>query len=254
MFAPTKTFRRWHRRVNKNLRRYAVASALAASAIPALVEARGHKIPKVAELPLVVTDEMQNFNKTKEARAMLDSLNANDDLEKVKGTMRVRSGRGKWRNRRYINRKGPLLVTSKSLGGWLPFRNIPGVDLCYVEAMNLLQLAPGGHLGRFIIWSESAFKALDALYGVNFKRATARNYKLPRPICANTDIQRLINSDEIQSAVRPRREPARKKPVRRNPLKNRQEMKKLNPYWKCMVTRVRHAAKQKALEQARKKK
>lgn len=47
MFAPTKTWRRWHRKINVNLKRYAVCSAIAASAVPALVMARGHKIDQV---------------------------------------------------------------------------------------------------------------------------------------------------------------------------------------------------------------
>ena len=29
----------------------------------------------------------------------------------------------------------------------------------------LLQLAPGGHLGRFIIWTKSAFEQLDTIFG-----------------------------------------------------------------------------------------
>ena len=40
------------------------------------------------------------------------------------------------------------------------FRNIPGVDTISVDALNLLKLAPGGHVGRFCIWTESAFKKL----------------------------------------------------------------------------------------------
>ena len=28
-----------------------------------------------------------------------------------------------------------------------------------------LQLAPGGHLGRFIIWTKSAFAKLDEIFG-----------------------------------------------------------------------------------------
>lgn len=47
MFAPTKTWRRWHRKININLKRYAVVSALAASALPALVLARGHRVEQV---------------------------------------------------------------------------------------------------------------------------------------------------------------------------------------------------------------
>jgi hypothetical protein len=56
MYAPTKTWRRWHRKINVNQKRYAVVSALAASALPALVMARGHKIEAVPEVPLVVSD------------------------------------------------------------------------------------------------------------------------------------------------------------------------------------------------------
>lgn len=49
MFSPTKVWRRWHRKININQKRYAVVSALAASALPSLVMARGHKIEKVAQ-------------------------------------------------------------------------------------------------------------------------------------------------------------------------------------------------------------
>ena len=33
-----------------------------------------------------------------------------------------------------------------------------------VDKLNLLKIAPGGHLGRFCIWTESAFKKLDQIY------------------------------------------------------------------------------------------
>lgn len=41
MFAPTKPWRRWHRRVNVNQKRYALVSAIAASGVPALVQSKG---------------------------------------------------------------------------------------------------------------------------------------------------------------------------------------------------------------------
>jgi ribosomal protein L4 len=47
MFNPNKVWRRWHRKININQKRYAVASALAASALPSLVMARGHRIEQV---------------------------------------------------------------------------------------------------------------------------------------------------------------------------------------------------------------
>lgn len=41
MFAPTKPWRRWHRRINVNQKRYALVSAVAASGVPALVQSKG---------------------------------------------------------------------------------------------------------------------------------------------------------------------------------------------------------------------
>lgn len=32
-----------------------------------------------------------------------------------------------------------------------------------------MQLAPGGHLGRFIIWTKSAFDKLDSIFGTATK-------------------------------------------------------------------------------------
>jgi len=51
---------------------------------------------------------------------------------------------------------------------------------------------------------------------------------MPRPLMINTDIDKIINSDEVQSVIRPtirNRRPIRKK----NPLKNFYAMVKLNP-------------------------
>ena len=76
MFAPTKTWRRWHRKVNVNLKRYAVASALAASALPSLVMARGHRVDAVPELPLVVDDSAESLTKTAKAVQLLEARGA----------------------------------------------------------------------------------------------------------------------------------------------------------------------------------
>ena len=64
MFNPTTTWRRWHRKVNLTQKRHAVASAVAASAVPSLVLARGHRINQCPEIPLVVDN--LNFEKVKE--------------------------------------------------------------------------------------------------------------------------------------------------------------------------------------------
>merc|ERR1712168_1411674 len=72
MFAPTKTWRRWHRPINQKQRRYALCSALAASSIPALLMARGHKIDQVPEVPVVCTNAIESLTKTTESNKLFE--------------------------------------------------------------------------------------------------------------------------------------------------------------------------------------
>jgi large subunit ribosomal protein L4e len=234
MFAPTKIWRRWHRRINVNMKRYAVVSAIAASAVPSLVMARGHRIEDVPELPLVVNDSAEGIEKTATAIKALKQIGAYADAEKAKDSQAIRPGKGKMRNRRYISRKGPLIVYGTE-GSKLvkAFRNIPGVEVINVERLNLLKLAPGGHLGRFVIWTKSAFEKLDSIYGsVDKVSEKKKGYLLPRAKMANADLPRIINSDEVQSVVRPIKKEVKRAPMKKNPLKNLNAMLKLNPYAK----------------------
>merc|ERR1712022_95024 len=251
MFNPTKTWRRWHRRVNLNQKRMAVCSALAASALPSLVMARGHKIDQVPECPLVVDSAMEAVDKTTKAMKLLASVGAIDDVEKSKASRQIRSGKGKMRNRRYVQRHGPLVVYGEDNGIKKAFRNISGVELCDVTALNLLQLAPGGHLGRFVVFTESAFGKLDALYGgKNGSLSTEKKgYRLPRAIMTNSDLPRIINSDEVQAKVVPAKLSAtavQKKRIKKNPLKNLGTMIKLNPYAKKLKYDGKNASKAKS--------
>merc|ERR1719478_1496642 len=148
-----------------NERRGAVCSALAASSVPALLMARGHKVSTVAEVPLVVANEIEATSKTKDALALLKVIKAMEDVDNVKDSRKIRRGAGKMRNRRYVERKGPLLVYANNNGIEQGFRNIPGVEIACVDRLNLLKLAPGGHLGRFVIWTQAAFEKLDSTFG-----------------------------------------------------------------------------------------
>ena len=44
MFAPTKTWRRWHRKINVQQKRYAMCSAIAATGVTGLVMSKGNAI------------------------------------------------------------------------------------------------------------------------------------------------------------------------------------------------------------------
>merc|ERR1719231_1528322 len=187
MFAPTKTYRRLHRKINNHQKRYAVVSALAASAVTSLVQARGHKIENIAEVPFVVDDSVQNYAKTKEAVAFLENSKAMDDVARVADSRQVRAGRGKRRNRRYVHRRGPMLVLANSnTNGARAFRNVYGLDTANVNSLNLLHLAPGGHLGRFIIWTKAAFQQLDKIFGTFTQESEVkRGFVLPASMVTN---------------------------------------------------------------------
>ncbi|KZV53656.1 hypothetical protein F511_38993 [Dorcoceras hygrometricum] len=235
MFAPTKIYRRWHRKVNLTQKRHAIVSAIAASAVPSLVLARGHRIEEVPELPLVVSDTTEAVEKTSLALKVLKQVGALPDAEKAKDSHAIRPGKGKMRNRRYISRKGPLVVYGTE-GAKLTkaFRNITGVEVAHVSCLNLLKLAPGGHLGRFIIWTKSAFEKLDEIYGTFDKLSEQKNgYVLPRAKMVNADLGRIINSDEVQSVVKPIKKDVKRAQLKKNPLKNLNVMLKLNPYAKA---------------------
>ncbi|KAH7099911.1 ribosomal protein L4 domain-containing protein [Auriculariales sp. MPI-PUGE-AT-0066] len=237
MFAPTKTWRKWHVKVNQGQRRFAVVSALAASALPSLVLARGHRIEQIGEVPLVIGNSIETVTKTKEAVVALKALGAYADVEKAASSRKLRAGKGKLRNRRHRQRRGPLIVFGEDGGISRAFRNLPGVETASVDRLNLLQLAPGGHIGRFIIWTESAFCKLDAIFGtIETPSAVKKDFYLPTAKISNPDVTGIINSAEIQSIVRPAGEKIAKRPwtQRKNPLVNRGVLFRLNPYAKSV--------------------
>merc|ERR1712042_180983 len=132
----------------------------------------------------------------------------------------------------HVQKLGPLVVYDQDQGLTKAFRNIPGVDTIQVDALNLLKLAPGGHVGRFCIWTESAFKKLDSIYGTWRKASESKkSWNLPMPLMANTDLSKLLKSEEIRKVLKaPNRKIVKSKKTKANPLKNIRAMLKINPY------------------------
>lgn len=255
MFAPLKTWRKWHRKINKTQKRHAVASALAASAVAPLVLARGHNVNDVPELPLVI--DSLNVDSTKALLTTLHKVGAAGDLARVRASKTSRAGQNKMRYSRFKMAKGPLIV----YGDENPqlkrtARNLPGVDTCSVHRLNLLQLAPGGHLGRFVIFTQDAFNHLNHVFGTYREKSIQKTgYTLNRGMMACADLARIINSDQVQGKLRAvRHNSVARKTTNKNPLKNRTLMQKLNPYSKthraleAKDVETRRAARKAALK------
>lgn len=235
LFSPTRVWRKWAGVVPTNQRRYAIASAIAASAETALVKGRGHKIENVKSVPLVVVDEIEGLTKTAQAVAFLKAVNAYEDVERVVASKRVRAGRGHTRNRRYKQKLGPLIVYKKNSGLVRAFNNVPGVETMSADRLNLVRLAPGGHVGRFIIWTQSALESLKAFGSYDNKSGASdyhrrgNVYTLPRAVLFNADIDSLIQSDAVQNVVRPVRPKRTKQSGSLNNLTNMKQLAAINP-------------------------
>jgi large subunit ribosomal protein L4e len=197
--------------------------------------ARGHHIGAVPELPLVVDSGIGSDSTTSKLLTTLTKFGVTDELVKVRKSKKIRTGKGKYRNSRYVMRKGPLIIYSEaSKDVKQAARNLPGVDVCNVHRLNILQLAPGGHLGRFCIFTKDAFDELNSVFGTYAATSQEKKgYTLPRPVMSCADLSRIINSDQVQAKLRDIKHSARvHDKTKKNPLTNKAMMLKLNPYAK----------------------
>jgi hypothetical protein len=176
--------------------------------------------------------KIYHYYKTSKAKDIFNSVGAFDDVEKAGTSKKIHAGKGKMRNQRYTLRRGPLVIYAANDGIEQSFRNLPGVELCCVDHLNLLQLAPGGHMGRFCVWSQAALEKFDTIYGEEGKH-------IPAAAMTNADLARLINSDEIQSVVNPAKPQPKEYEPKANPLRSTVTLEKLD----------RHAANKRRMAQ-----
>jgi len=144
--------------INTKERKLAVRSALAATTDAELVAERGHQFDDDVELPLVVSDEFEDLNRTKEAVEAFEALGVHADVERADENRSVRSGQGKLRGRKYQEPKSVLVVTSSEAGPSRAARNLAGADVATAAEVNAEDLAPGAHAGRLTLFTESAIE------------------------------------------------------------------------------------------------
>jgi large subunit ribosomal protein L4e len=163
---PERLEKIYHERINDKERLLALKSAIAATGIKDAVLKRGHAVKGDMVMPFVVSDELKAISKASEFREVLKKLSLWDDALRAKDGIKERAGRGKTRGRRWIRPRSILLVTDElNPPVRLASRNFPGFDYSEIKSLNAEKLAPGGHPGRLTVWTESAFKKLDEIFG-----------------------------------------------------------------------------------------
>ncbi|MGD0718136.1 MAG: 50S ribosomal protein L4 [Thermoplasmata archaeon] len=161
---PPKVERIWAKKINIKERRLAFASALAATRVVPLAEARGHTVPKDSHLPFVLEDPVERITTASAAREVLEKLHLWDDVERARDHSHMRAGRGKIRGRVRRTPRSVLVVTSgpdQARG----FRNLAGVEVVSVQRLATEDLAPGGDPGRMTLFSHAAVEGLRARLG-----------------------------------------------------------------------------------------
>ena len=158
---PIKSEKVVKKKINKKTNKASIISAISASGNKLWVKKRGHKIDKIPEFPLVVDDKIQTIKKTETIYSALCNLGFEEELFRIKKSRKIRSGKGKARGRKYKFKKGILIIIKDDFGIVKASRNIPGTDIIKLENISINNLAPGGVLGRFVLWSQSAFNELN---------------------------------------------------------------------------------------------
>ncbi|MBW3011928.1 50S ribosomal protein L4 [Candidatus Woesearchaeota archaeon] len=154
---PPKSYKQQEEHINKKENRKAILSAISATIVSDVVKARGHKVPQ--GYPFALDASVESIEKAKQAKDMLLKLNLKDELERC-SVKKIRAGRGKLRNRKYVKKVGPLIVVSKPCKLEKACKNLPGVDVKNVHSINAEILAPGAHPGRLTLWTAEALSIM----------------------------------------------------------------------------------------------
>lgn len=162
---PPTSEKRIVKHISKKEKRLALEAAISATAMKEAVAKRGHAIEDVLEIPLIVTEDIEDLKKTKDVEQALIHLGVLSDIYRVKESRKIRAGKGKKRGRKMKKAVGPLLVVSENRGIAKAARNIPGVDVATLKDLNVELLAPGAHPGRLTIWASGAIEELGRKTG-----------------------------------------------------------------------------------------
>jgi len=160
---PSKTLQK---KINRKELNQAMLSAVAATTSGDLARARGHLLPPDLELPVIVSNDVEQVTESSEATKILRNLKIWDDVERA-SEHRNRGGRGSTRGRPRKHPLSVLLIVEKKQAVQRAFRNLPGVKVVEATSLNVCDLAPGTHPGRLTIWTQLAIKSLDARLGGN---------------------------------------------------------------------------------------
>ncbi len=154
---PPKVEKKYDTKVNKKERRKAIRSAISATVNKEIVTARGHLLPE--HFPFILDSSFEQISKAKDLFSALNMLGLENEYVRNQ-EKNVRAGRGKSRGRKYKRNRGILIVVSNDCNLYQNGSNLPGVEICKVNMLNVEALAPGTNPGRLTLYTEAAIDRL----------------------------------------------------------------------------------------------
>lgn len=155
-----------YKKLNKKEIKYALGSAIAATTSRFYIKKRGHKIDKIKQLPIIVSNTIETLSKTSEIKSLISNLNLTADLDRLK-KRKVRTGKPSYRGRKKKVGKSVLIITTNTEKLSKACNALPGVDVRSVHDLNIIDLAPGSQVGRLTIYSKNA---IDEIARIKFTK------------------------------------------------------------------------------------
>lgn len=165
----------WTQKLNSKQKAAARDAAIAASADPEIVAARGHRFDEGTNFPIIIdgyvesrqgSDEKYDVESiplqysTRKFIAIMEGIGLGEDLTRAKSGKTIRAGKGTMRGRKTRTPKSILLVVSNRDGLHKAASNVPGVDVVVAKDLCAEDLAPGGDPGRLTVWTKQAIEAM----------------------------------------------------------------------------------------------
>src|SRR3972149_2207998 len=146
----------------KKENKLALCSAIAATSSKQIIKSRGHILEKIASFPLVVSDDIEKVSKASEMKKIFEALNLTQDIDRLL-YRKARSGKSALRGRASKVGKSILFVTKDSTNLSKACGSFPGVEVCSVKNLSVLDLAPGAVPIRLTVYSKSAIDEISKI-------------------------------------------------------------------------------------------
>ena len=148
--------------LNKKENKLALCSAIAATSSKQLIESRGHTLDKIEFFPIIVSDDIEKVSKASEMKKILEALHLTADVERLL-SRKARSGKSALRGRATKTGRSVLFVVSDSFNLSKACGSFPGVEVCSVKNLSVLDLAPGAVPIRLTVYSKKAIEEISKI-------------------------------------------------------------------------------------------